>query len=72
MLLDITLPTLTGIISAISDAATWFFGLFGDALEVILTNPLLFWVVAFGIGTSVLFAVIKVVKRFGVKGKRFR
>ena len=72
MLLDVTLPTLTGIVSAIGDAMTWFFGLFGNALEIILTNPILFWVVAFGIGSSVLFAVIKVIKKFGVKGKRFR
>lgn len=73
MLLALTaLPDLSSIISAIQDAATWFFGLFGDALETILGNPLLFWVVAFGLGSSVILAVIKIVKRFGVKGKRFR
>ena len=71
-LLEATLPSLTDIVSNIGTAMTWFFGLFGDALETILTNPILFWVVAFGIGSSVLFAVIKIVKRFGVKGKRFR
>ena len=66
------LPDLSTIVSAISDAATWFWTQFGDLLNTILGNTLLFWVVAFGIGTSVLFAVVKVVKKFGVKGKRFR
>lgn len=66
------LPDLTTIVDNITAAATWFFGLFGDALDTVLGNPILFWVVAFGLGSSVILAVIKIVKRFGVKGKRFR
>lgn len=73
MFLAVTaLPDLTNIVNNITSAATWFFGLFGDALDTILGNPILFWVVAFGLGSSIILAVIKIVKKFGVKGKRFR
>lgn len=67
-----SLPALTDIVNNIGTAAQWFWGHFADLLNTVLGNSLLFWVVAFGIGTSVLFAVVRIVKKFGVKGKRFR
>lgn len=73
MLLEITaLPDLSDIVTAIGNAATWFWGLFGDVLDICLSNKIIFFTIALSIGAAVVFAVIKVVKRFGVRGKRYR
>jgi len=66
------LADLSDIITNIGTAATWFWTHFTNLLEMIMTNPLLLWTVALGIGSSVIFAVVKVVKKFGIRGKRFR
>ena len=66
------LADLSDIVTNIGTAATWFWTHFTNLLEMIMENPLLLWSVALGIGSSVLFAVIKVAKKFGVRAKRFR
>lgn len=64
------LASLTSIATAIGEAATWFWGVFGDLIDTIASNNLLLWPVIFAIVAGVTGLAIKVVRRFGLKGRR--
>lgn len=67
---SVTLASLAGIATAITSAATWFWGVFTDLIETIASNDLLLWPVIFAIVAGVTGLAIKVVRRFGLKGRR--
>lgn len=66
------LPSITDIVSNVGSAITWIFTHFNDMLSTILSNSLLVYVIGIALGSAILFAVLKIVRKFGVKGKRFR
>lgn len=64
------MAVLTDIVSGIGSVSTWFWGLFQDFLNMITSNSLLLWAVAFAIVAGSVGLMIKVVRKFGVKGHR--
>lgn len=66
----VALAGLTGLASAIGEAATWFWGVFSDLINTIASNDLLLWPVSFAIVAGVTGLAIKVIRRFGLKGRK--
>lgn len=64
------LADITTLLASIQSALTFLWGLFGDAVETIATNPLLLFSVLFAIGSGAIGVVLKVTKKFGLKGRR--
>lgn len=64
------MAVLTDIVSGIGSVSTWFWGLFQDFLDMIVSNSLLLWAVAFAIVAGSVGLLVKVIRRFGVKGHR--
>lgn len=64
------MASLTDIVSGIGSVSTWFWDLFSDFLDMITSNSLLLWAVAFAIVAGSVGLIIKVVRKFGVKGHR--
>ena len=64
------LTTLTGIITSLGDVGTFVWGLFSDFLTMILENALIAFPVLFAVLAGAVFMVIKITRKFGVKGKR--
>lgn len=64
------MASLTGLASDIGSVSTWFWGLFSDFIEMISSNNLLLWSVAFAIVAGSVGLAIKVVRKFGLKGRR--
>lgn len=64
------MASLTQIATDIGAVATWFWGLFSDFINMISSNNLLLWSVAFAIVAGSVGLAIKVVRKFGLKGRR--
>lgn len=64
------MAALTDIVSGIGSVSTWFWGLFQDFLDMIVSNSLLLWAVAFAIVAGSVGLLVKVVRKFGVKGHK--
>lgn len=64
------LNTITGIIESLGTVGTFVWGLFGDFLTMILENALIAFPVLFAVLAGAVFMVIKIIRKFGVKGKR--
>lgn len=61
---------LGNLATDIGSVGSWFWGLFGDFIEMISSNNLLLWSVAFAIVAGSVGLAIKVVRKFGLKGRR--
>ena len=61
---------VSGIVTSMGTANTFIWGLFGDFLEMIMTNPLIAIPVLLAVLTGAISVVIRIIRRFGVKGKR--
>ena len=61
---------LSNLATDIGSVSTWFWGLFTDFIEMISSNNLLLWSVAFAIVAGSVGLAIKVVRKFGLKGRR--
>lgn len=66
----VALASLASLASAITSAAEWFWGVFTDLIVTIASNDLLLWPVIFAIVAGVTGLAIKVIRRFGLKGRR--
>ncbi len=66
----VAFASLTELASAIGTAATWFWGVFTDLINTIATNNLLLWPVIFAIVAGTVGLAIKLIRKFGVKGRR--
>lgn len=64
------MASLTSLATDIGSVANWFWGLFQDFIEMISSNNLLLWSVAFAIVAGSVGLAIKVVRKFGLKGRR--
>ena len=61
---------VSGIVTSMGTANAFIWGLFGDFLEMIMTNPLIAIPVLLAVLTGAISVVIRIIRRFGVKGKR--
>lgn len=62
--------SLDTVLSGITSASTWIFSLFGDFVDMIQGNSVLFYLVAFSIVAGSIGLVISLIRRFGLKGRR--
>lgn len=65
-----TIASLSNISSGIGSVSTWFWGIFKDFVDMIASNDLLLWMVIFAIVAGTVGLAIKVVRKFGIKGRR--
>ena len=61
---------VTGIITSITTVANWVWSLFSDLLTMIIQNPLIAFPVLFAVLAGGVAVVLKMVRKFGLKGKR--
>lgn len=61
---------LSTLATDIGSMSTWFWGLFKDFINMISSNNLLLWSVAFAIVAGSVGVAIKVVRKFGLKGHK--
>lgn len=66
----VTIASLSELAKAIGTAAAWFWGVFTDLINTIATNNLLLWPVIFAIVAGTVGLAIKLIRKFGVKGRR--
>ena len=66
----VAIANLSDIASGIGSVSTWFWGIFTDFVDMIATNNLLLWMVIFAIVAGTVGLAIKVVRKFGIKGRR--
>lgn len=60
--------TITNVFDALQNIIAVVWDVFGDCASTIMGNPLLFVPVLIGIGGSLIFFAIGIVKRLGIKG----
>ena len=65
-----SIAELGDIAGGIGSVSTWFWGIFTDFVDMIATNDLLLWMVIFAIVAGTVGLAIKVVRKFGIKGRR--
>lgn len=61
---------LSTLATDIGSVSTWFWSLFKDFIDMISSNNLLLWAVAFAIVAGSVGVAIKVVRKFGLKGHK--
>lgn len=64
--------SLTSIMADIASVITWIFTQFSTVLDTITSNPLFWFPIVFMLGTTAIFTVIRIVRGFGVPGRRGR
>lgn len=67
---SVALASLTTLVTGIESAIAFIWSIFQDLVETIASNPLLLWSVGFAIVAGVIGIGIKVVRKFGLKGRR--
>lgn len=61
---------ITDILKSVGEANTFLWGLFADFLSMIMSNALIALPVLFAVLAGAIAVVVKVIRRFGVRGKR--
>ena len=61
---------LSDIVTWLGQIGTWFWTLFSSFATMITTNKILFWLIVSGLVFTGISLVIKVVKKFGLRGRR--
>ena len=67
---SVAIASLSSLATSIGTAATWFWGVFTDLIVTIASNDLMLWPVVFAIVAGTVGLAIKVVRKFGLKGRR--
>lgn len=65
-----TVAVLTDVASGISNALTWFWTIFGNLMNAIVSNSLLLWGAGLSIVCGAILLAVKVIRRFGIKSRR--
>jgi len=65
-----TMATFTDILAGLGSITPWFWARFTDLIDLITGNSLLLWSVVMAIVAGSVGLILKVVRRFGVKGRR--
>ncbi len=63
------MTSLADLFTSLGSVYTYVMGIFGTALDTITDNPILALPVYAGIAAGVVFLVIKVIRKFGVRGR---
>lgn len=66
----VALASLTDIATSIGTGAEWFWGVFTDLINTIASNDLLLWPVILAIVSGTVGLAIKLIRKFGIKGRR--
>lgn len=61
---------LAEIIQNVGEANTWVWSLFGDFCEMLMENPLIAIPVLLSVLSGGIFAAIKIMRKFGLRGRR--
>lgn len=61
---------LTSLLDGITSAATWIWSIFSQLIDVVMSNALFALPVLFGLAVGGIGLAIKVVKKFGMRGKK--
>lgn len=61
---------MSSLIGSIKSVGEFVWGLFGDFLGMILNNPVIAFPILFGVLAGAIGIVVKMTRKFGVKGKR--
>lgn len=64
------MASLTSIASGIGEVSQWFWGIFENLINTIATNSLMLWVCIFAIVAGCVGGALRVIRRFGLKGRR--
>ena len=64
------LASLTDVITGLGTVSTWFWLRFTDLIDLIAGNSLLLWAVILAIVAGATGLILKVVRKFGIKGRR--
>lgn len=66
----VTVAVLTDVASGIGNALTWFWTIFGNLMNAIVSNSLLLWGAGLSIVCGAVLLAVKVIRRFGIKSRR--
>ena len=66
----VTIASLEGLANDVGTALGWFFGIFSALIETLSTNNILLWSIVLAIVTGALFFGVKLLRKFGLKGRR--
>lgn len=61
---------LGSVVSGITSVSDWFWGLFTDFFTMITTNAVLLWPVIFAMVAGSVYLAVRVIRKFGLKGRR--
>lgn len=67
---SVTMASLGGLATDVGTALTWFFSIFGNLIDTISQNNILLWSVILAIVSGALFFGVKLLRKFGLKGRR--
>lgn len=66
----VAIASLSDLVTSIATAGTWFWGVFSDLINTIASNNLLLWPVLLAIVAGTVGLAIKVIRSFGLKGRK--
>lgn len=66
----LAIANLSGVIENIKAALAFIWSIFGNLVNTIATNPLLLWSVGLAVVCGAIGVGLKVVRKFGLKGRR--
>ena len=64
------MATFTDILAGLGNITPWFWDRFTDLIDLITGNSLLLWSVVMAIVAGSVGLILKVVRKFGIKGRR--
>jgi hypothetical protein len=66
----VTIASLASIVTGITSVAEWFWGIFTNLINMVATNDLILWPVIFAIVAGCTGLALKVIKKFGLRGRK--
>lgn len=66
----LAIASVTGLIGQIKAALAFIWSIFGNLVTTVTENPLLLWSVGLAIVCGAIGVGLKVVRKFGLKGRR--
>lgn len=66
----VAIASVTDLIGQIKAALSFIWSIFGNLVDTIASNPLLLWSVGLAIVCGAIGVGLKVVRKFGLKGRR--
>jgi len=64
------MASIADVLTGLGQVGPWFWGRFTDLIDLIANNSILLVAVIFAIVAGVIGVILKVVRKFGIKGRR--